>query len=289
MALLQARSSGQGGPCFPFGSRLVCQPRSAPRQQAEKPRPAPVRRIRVGLRQRDQASAALADRAPRVLPPPGAMGGQPGFHVTPPVRRPDDGARGTRHRSRRARRPSRRQVALTRSTQLSPQDQAHPTPGLPQRIGLFGYLGSGNLGNDASMESALRYLRSAHPDAIIDAMCTGPDRLRHQYGLDAIPLFWYLKHERRFPGAAAIAIKGLGKIVDIVRIATWVRSHDVVIVPGMGVLETTLPLRALGAPYAMFLLCLSGRLSKTKVALVSVGANVIKQPLIRWLYRSAAW
>ena len=178
---------------------------------------------------------------------------------------------------------------MTRSTQLSPQDQAHPTPGLPQRIGLFGYLGSGNLGNDASMESALRYLRSAHPDAIIDAMCTGPDRLRHQYGLDAIPLFWYLKHERRFPGAAAIAIKGLGKIVDIVRIATWVRSHDVVIVPGMGVLETTLPLRALGAPYAMFLLCLSGRLSKTKVALVSVGANVIKQPLIRWLYRSAAW
>ena len=158
----------------------------------------------------------------------------------------------------------------------------------PQRIGLFGYLGSGNIGNDASMESALGYLRSAHPDAIIDAMCTGPDRLRRQYGLDAIPLFWYLKHERRFFGAAVAPIKGLGKVIDIVRIARWVRCHDVVIVPGMGVLETTLPLRALGAPFAMFLLCLSGRLYRTKVALISVGANVIKQPLIRWLCRSSA-
>jgi polysaccharide pyruvyl transferase WcaK-like protein len=178
---------------------------------------------------------------------------------------------------------------VTRATTLSRQAPRGRTPGLPQRIGLFGYLGSGNIGNDASMESALSYLRSAHPDAIIDAMCTGPDRLRLAYGLDAIPLFWYLKHERRFFGAATAAIKGLGKVIDIVRIATWVRDHDVVIVPGMGVLETTLPLRALGAPFAIFLLCLSGRLSRTKVALVSVGANFIKQPLIRWQCRWAAW
>jgi polysaccharide pyruvyl transferase WcaK-like protein len=162
------------------------------------------------------------------------------------------------------------------------------SPGRPPRIGLFGYLGSGNIGNDASMESMLGYLRSAHPDAIIDAMCSGPARLRNAYGLDAIPLTWYIKHEQRYSGAALIAIKALGKGVDIVRTAAWVRRHDVVIVPGMGVLETTLPLRALGDPYVMFLLSLSGRLMRTKVAFVSVGANVISQRLIRWLYNSAA-
>lgn len=178
---------------------------------------------------------------------------------------------------------------MTATTWLSREAHGGRESGTPQRIGLFGYLGSGNIGNDASMESVLGYLRTAHPDAIIDAMCTGPDRLSRQYGLDAIPLFWYLKHKRRFFWAGTVAAKGLGKAIDIVRIAAWVRRHDVVIVPGMGVLETTLPLRALGAPYAMFLLCLSGRLYRTKVALVSVGANVIKQPLIRWLYRSAAW
>jgi polysaccharide pyruvyl transferase WcaK-like protein len=180
-------------------------------------------------------------------------------------------------------------AAVTRPDALPREFINSRANGRPQRIGLFGYLGSGNIGNDASMESALCYLRSAHPDAIIDAMCTGPDRVRRVYALDAMPLFWYLKHKRRLPGPASAAAKGIGKLIDIVRIASWVRDHDVVIVPGMGVLETTLPLRALGAPYAMFLLCLSGRLSRTKVALVSVGANAIKQPLIRWLYRSSAW
>ena len=46
------------------------------------------------------------------------------------------------------------------------------------RVGLFGLLGEGNIGNDASMEAVLRYLRADHPDAILDAMCPGPERLK---------------------------------------------------------------------------------------------------------------
>ena len=86
----------------------------------------------------------------------------------------------------------------------------------------------------------------------------------------------------------AIALKALGKGVDAFRTASWVRQHDVVIVPGMGVLEASLPLRPWETPYAMFLLCASGRLFGTKVALVSVGANVINQRMTRWLFNSAA-
>ena len=41
------------------------------------------------------------------------------------------------------------------------------------RVGLFGLLGSGNVGNDASLEAVLAYLRADHPDAVIDAMCMG--------------------------------------------------------------------------------------------------------------------
>jgi len=40
---------------------------------------------------------------------------------------------------------------------------------------LLGLLGSGNLGNDISMESVLRYLRTDHPEAIVDVMCWGPE------------------------------------------------------------------------------------------------------------------
>jgi polysaccharide pyruvyl transferase WcaK-like protein len=156
------------------------------------------------------------------------------------------------------------------------------------RVGLFGLLGSGNIGNDASMESVLHHLRARNAETVIDAMCFGPERVRSMYGIDAVPLAWYTRYELRASGITAVGLKVAGKILDAFRIASWVRRHDVVIVPGMGVLETTLPLRALGTPYEMFLLCASGRLFGTKVALVSVGANVIKQRLARWLCRSAA-
>jgi polysaccharide pyruvyl transferase WcaK-like protein len=155
------------------------------------------------------------------------------------------------------------------------------------RVGLFGLLGSGNIGNDVSMEAILRYLRADHPNAAIDAMCVSPERLRG-YEIETVPLFWYQKYEQRLSGVPAIALKVLGKGIDAFRTAAWVRRHHVVIVPGMGVLEATLPLRVWLTPYEMFLLCTSGRLFGTKVAFVSVGANLINQRLTRWLFDTAA-
>ena len=60
------------------------------------------------------------------------------------------------------------------------------------------------------------------------------------------------------------------------------------IVPGAGALETTLPQHAWGFPYSLFLLSVSGKLSGTKVALVSVGADVINKRVTRWLSNSTA-
>jgi polysaccharide pyruvyl transferase WcaK-like protein len=179
------------------------------------------------------------------------------------------------------------------------------------RVGLFGLLGAGNIGNDAQMEAVLSYLRADHPGVIVDAMCTGPERLTRQYGIDAIPIFWHQRYEkqtwrgrarqgtawpgasrRAWPGVMRFALKslgmGLGLGIDVFRTASWVRRHDAVIVPGAGVLETSTLLRPWETPYAMFLLCASGRLFGTKVALVSVGANIINQRLTRWLFNSAA-
>ena len=145
----------------------------------------------------------------------------------------------------------------------------------------------GSVGNDACLESMLRYLRADHPDAILDAMCTGPERLKSHHGIDAIPLAWYQKYERQVSGTSAIALKALGKGVDAFRTAAWVRRHDVVIVPGMGVLEATVPMRPWWTPYSMFSLCASGRIFGTKVALVSVGANVISKQI--WHERLTKW
>ena len=67
-----------------------------------------------------------------------------------------------------------------------------------------------------------------------------------RYGVPATRVRWYNTQTQRAPGMTALAAKSLmvplGMIVDAFRIGTWVRRHDVVMVPGMGVLETSLPI-----------------------------------------------
>jgi len=155
------------------------------------------------------------------------------------------------------------------------------------RIGLFGLLGSGNLGNDASLHAMLDHLRAAHPLATIDALCGGPESVRATFGLDATPLYRTAEFATASGPRAAVA-KVVAKVGEIVRTSAWVRRHDVVIVPGMGVLEATLPLRPWGFPYSLFVLCLAGRVFRTPVALVSVGADPIAQPGVRWFVVRAA-
>ncbi len=163
----------------------------------------------------------------------------------------------------------------------------------PARIGLFGLLGSGNLGNDGSFEAVLGYLRAEHPNAALSVMCGGPEIVASRYELETIALNWYQGEYRTASGPLSIAMKGFGKLVDVVRTAAWARRQDVVIVPGMGVLESTLPLRPWGFPYALLLLSASGRLVGTKVALVSVGANVsthrVTRSVIGWAARLATF
>jgi polysaccharide pyruvyl transferase WcaK-like protein len=155
-------------------------------------------------------------------------------------------------------------------------------------VGLFGLLGAGNTGNDASLETVLAYLGEAHPEAVVDALCGGPERVRANYGIDATPMFWYQKYEHRTSGLTAGVLKALGKGIDLARTVSWVRRHDVVIVPGAGPLEATLPMRAWGFPLALFAVASSGKIFGTKVALVSVGADAISKPLMRWLSNSTA-
>jgi polysaccharide pyruvyl transferase WcaK-like protein len=168
-----------------------------------------------------------------------------------------------------------------------------PADRTPARVGVFGLLGSGNLGNDGSLEAVLGYLRAEHPEAAVDALCGGPEVVAARYGIPATRLHWYRGEYRTASRAGAVAAKALGKLVDAFRTAAWVRRHDVVIVPGMGVLEATLPLRPWGFPYSLFLLCATGRLLGSRVALVGVGAapigNRSTRTLVRWSARLATY
>lgn len=157
----------------------------------------------------------------------------------------------------------------------------------PRRVGLFGILGSGNLGNDGSLEAVVRFLRGI--DGVqLGFFCMGPDEVAARYDAPARALQWYEPHAGDATGLAAAGLKVLGKLLDPFRTLAWVRHQDLVIVPGMGVLEATLPLRPWAFPYSLFWLGVSARLTGARVALVSVGANVVRARATRWFITRAA-
>jgi polysaccharide pyruvyl transferase WcaK-like protein len=155
------------------------------------------------------------------------------------------------------------------------------------RVGLFGLLGSGNIGNDASTEIIVRYLRTEQPGSVIDAMCMGWERMRERYGIETVPIQWQAAHSLP-PGPVGAGLKAIGKALDVFRTVAWVRRHDVVIVPGMGIMEAALPINPWGVPWSLFLLAATGRLLKTKVALVAAGASPAKNPMTARLFTWSA-
>jgi polysaccharide pyruvyl transferase WcaK-like protein len=155
------------------------------------------------------------------------------------------------------------------------------------KVGLFGLLGAGNMGNDGSLEVVLAYLREHHPSAELSALASGPDVVEARYGVPAVPLYSYYTRDRDSGLPARVVLKSVAKFRDAAQVWRWVRRNDVVIVPGAGVLENTLPLRAWGFPLSLFLLGFFGRLTGTKVAFVNVGSNVIRQRTMRFFIRWA--
>jgi polysaccharide pyruvyl transferase WcaK-like protein len=154
------------------------------------------------------------------------------------------------------------------------------------KIALFGLFGNGNLGNGGSLDAMLRYLRSAHSEAEITCVCAGPEDVQREFGVRGYQLWSYRPVEGQ--PAWTLVPKAVGKAIDAFRTLRWVRRHDVVVVPGTGVLEATLPVRPWGFPYALLLVTAWGRLCGTKVALVSVGADHVTQPVTRLVMKHAA-
>ena len=130
----------------------------------------------------------------------------------------------------------------------------------------------------------LWFLRRDHPEAEISCVCSGPETLERQYGIPAMAMTWFQAHGPGRTRGSTILRKMFGKVADLIRMPLLLRRYDLIIVPGMGVLETTLELNPWGFPYALFLMCLSARIVGARVAFVSIGANVAREQSIRYLF-----
>ncbi|HEY6793314.1 MAG TPA: polysaccharide pyruvyl transferase family protein [Kineosporiaceae bacterium] len=152
-----------------------------------------------------------------------------------------------------------------------------------RRVALYGFLGAGNIGNDASMEAVLAWLHDRHPEIAVSGITISPETLRERYRLPATWLAWYQAHPGR-PRPADVLGKLFGRLLDVPRSLLLVGRVDAVVVPGMGVLEESLGVTPWGLPLWMFLISAACRVRRRPFVLLAVGAEPVRHRITRLLF-----
>jgi len=172
-----------------------------------------------------------------------------------------------------------------------------PTPSAPVRrkrgrrlvrsVAMYGYLGSGNLGNDASFETVMAWLKAQHPEVELRSITIAPEEMQARYGVPSALLSWY-RPGPWTPHSAARVGKLFGRVVDVPRAFRLAGTADAVIVPGMGVLEESLGVVPWGLPLWLLLMAVACRIRRRPFVLLDVGAERAVDPITRRLIVAAA-
>lgn len=155
------------------------------------------------------------------------------------------------------------------------------------KISLLGQFGSGNFGNDGSLEAMLGYLRELKPDAEIHCICSNPAVIEARHRIGCISI--------RGSTTRATGLGPLSRVLASLPSRFWglyssilhFGGVDLLIIPGTGILDDFQE-TAFGWPFILFWWCLAARIRRTKIAFVSIGAGPINGTLSRYFLRSAA-
>ena len=153
-----------------------------------------------------------------------------------------------------------------------------------QRVALVGLFGAGNHGNDASLLVALEQLRRVAPTATPVVVCASPDNVMAVHDdVEAVPIVRGQRFLARVPKVTRLILAPLLEIGLWLSVLRNVRSVDVVLVPGTGILDD-FGCGPLDMPYHLFRWIMASRLLRRPVFFLSVGAGPILHPLSRWLF-----
>jgi polysaccharide pyruvyl transferase WcaK-like protein len=155
-----------------------------------------------------------------------------------------------------------------------------------RRVALLGLFGIGNMGNDASMETMLRFLREQSRDCSVHCLSVDPEAIRRTYGVDTIRLNSRFRSRLLFRLDKTL-FRIPGGLLDLARTIHSAHKFDLLVAPGTGLLDDfgTGPF---SWPYTLLKWCVAARLSGAQIWLVSIGAGPIRNPLSRWMMKKAA-
>jgi polysaccharide pyruvyl transferase WcaK-like protein len=159
------------------------------------------------------------------------------------------------------------------------------------KIIFFGNFGTGNFGNEGTLQAIHLNLRRLVPEAEFACVCTFPANASATHDIIALPISapvitaWKPKNR----GARLIRTLALGIPSELYR---WYKAFaalqtaDALIVPGTGLLTDAFGLSSWG-PYNIFKWSLLARLCGCKLFFVSVGAGPLHARLSRFFVKSA--
>lgn len=151
-------------------------------------------------------------------------------------------------------------------------------------IAFFGLFGTGNIGNEASLSSAVLAARRLDPTAELVCVCARPDVVQVEHGIAAVPIYMAgpLPDTPSGPRLLRIIQRPLWELARWTAVYRFLRRVDLVIVPGTGILDD-FGESPRGMPYHLFRWSLAARLAHRRFAFLSVGGGPITHPVSRWL------
>jgi polysaccharide pyruvyl transferase WcaK-like protein len=179
-----------------------------------------------------------------------------------------------------------------------------------RRVALFGNFGTGNLGNEATLQAMVYNLQSRLPNAEISCICPRPDRVKAEHKISAIPIrapfpLWRLsdaaRESEKGPKAKASRFNAATRLRVLLRICAtpwllepyrWFRG--IVNLKGYGDLVMTgtgmigdYAIGPFDLHYDILRWAIIARLCRCRLQFASVGGGPIRHPLSRWFVRLA--
>ncbi|ASV88401.1 polysaccharide pyruvyl transferase family protein (plasmid) [Ochrobactrum quorumnocens] len=155
------------------------------------------------------------------------------------------------------------------------------------RIGLFGQFGSGNTGNDGSLEAMLQLLKRTCPSAQLICICSRPEIIVEKFRIDAVPVGQPASENAIIRLINKVLLEFPRRVTGFLGAVSLAQGIDLIIVPGTGILDDFNE-DPFGWPFAVLRWSVAARLAGARFAFISIGAGPVTHPLSRFFVRKAS-
>jgi len=159
------------------------------------------------------------------------------------------------------------------------------------RIAFWGNFGTGNLGNECTLQAMVHNVRQRLPAAELVCICNDPDDASERHGIRALPIdpLQHRKREaraKRRPWALRILLRLAFEARGAVEAVRTMRTINMLVMTGTGMLSDTGE-GPLGLTFQMLKWALAAAVWRKRLLFVSVGVEGISHPFSRFSVRTA--